>query len=285
MNLNKTRERQLFFMFLPSLIGILLFFVVPFLISFYFALIDNTANKNFVGLQNFIMIFKNGAFQMAAKNTITFMILAIGINMALSLLFASIIAKNDLLKAILFIVFLLPLVLPSGSVIFFWKSIFDYNGLINKMFFADKPIDLLNSEFAMVAVIIIYTWKTLGYNIVLYVSGILFIPKEYYEIAELEGAKRYQIFTRVTLIYLSNTHFVILIMSIMNSFKVFKEIYLLSGNYPAKSIYMLQHFLYNQFSKADYQSLASSSYVFFISFVVINLLIYSIQRKQYQNLY
>ena len=271
----RIKEELVFLMLaLPSLLGVLIFYLIPFAVSIYLATVDNSVLWNFVGLKNFKDVIANQAFQLGIQNTCVFLAWCVPLNMIFPLSIALLLKNNKNLKNICGIIFLLPLVIPSGSIAFFWQSIFGINGLINGLYFSDSPENWLSSDYAMSIILLIFLWKNIGYNMILFLTALNFIPKEYYECARVEGAGRIRSFFSITLIYLIPTSFLVLIMSLMNSFKSFKEIYLLAGNYPHPSIYMLQHYMNNQFAAANYQRLASASYILSaaIAFVVAFLL-------------
>ena len=266
---------------LPSLIGLSMFYIVPFGISVYFASIDNAVSRQFVGLANLIDTWNNQAFAIAVRNTVTFMVVSIPLIMAFALILAlSLKPIKAGLRRFLLVFFLLPLVIPSGSMIFVWQRLIAVNGMINRVFFPTNPTDWLNSEFAMIFVIAIFIWKNVGFNMILFQAGLDFIPKDYYESAEIEGATKFQRFRIVTLTYLGPTFLLVFILSVVNSFKVFREIYLLTGTHPNLSIYMLQHFLNNQFEALNYQRMASASFFVFGFMFVLVLLLYKIQQRQ-----
>lgn len=277
----KITEQIIFIMLiLPSLLGLFIFYIIPFIISLYYAVIDNSISMNFVGLKNIKNIMGNDAFKTAAKNTLIFLSICVPLNMLIPLFLALLINKISSSKRRVFLLaFVIPLVIPSGSIVFFWSKLFSYNGLINGTFFSDSPIDWINTDYSMLLVVIMFLWKNVGYNLILILAGLSFIPGEYYEYASVEGANVIQKFFYITLFNLIPTGIMVFIMSIINSFKVFKEIYLLTGAYPDKSVYMLQHYLNNQFTAANYQKLASSSFiVFIIIFLIVNVLFY-IQKR------
>jgi len=127
------------------------------------------------------------------------------------------------------IALLLPLVVPSGTIVYFWKMLFDSNGLVQKLLiemrFRHETVS--QNQWIMGILVVVFLWKNVSYNIVLFWSGLNWIPKSYYEQMELEGAGSWKQFTSITWVYLSPTTFVVLLMSIVNSFKVFKEVYML----------------------------------------------------------
>jgi len=282
--LNLKDEGILLLLALPGLAGLLIFYVLPFIISFYYTLIDNNVTKNFVGLNNFIELFTSGAFTLGLKNTGIFMAICVPLNMIFPLAMALLLHKTGKLKSLFGLIFLLPLVIPSGSVAHFWKSIFGVNGLINGAFFPAAPVNWLDTSLSRTLITGVFIWKNAGYNMILFLAGLKSIPKEYYECAAVEGAGALSQFFRITLVYISPTAFLVFIMSIINSFKSFKEIYLICGAYPHQSIYMLQHYMNNQFAAVNYQKLSSAAYVLSIIIIVLLVLIYHLHNKNVNSL-
>lgn len=271
-NRRNRKGKQISILFLlPSVIGVLLFFVLPFLIVIYYSLVDNPINHQFVFLDNFIMVFKNAAFTQAAKNTFTFSIVAVPLAVVLSLLLAMMLESKIPFKSQFRTFFLSPMMVPIASVVLIWQVLFHYNGMMNEIiggFGADK-IDWLNSKYAQVVIVILFLWKNLGYNMILFMSALSSIPKDILEVAVLESASSVQIFWHIKLRYLSSTILFVTIMSLINSFKVFREIYLLKGEYPYDTMYMLQHFMNNTFGKLDYQKMSAAAIMMAIVMVII----------------
>ena len=277
-------EAVLLFLVLPGLIGLMVFYVVPFVISFYYALLDNSVSRNFVGLRNFTELLSNGAFLLALRNTAIFMAICVPLNIVFPLAMALLLNRTRRLKNIFCLLILLPLVIPTGSTVHFWRSVFGLNGVINGMFFPDAPVNLLDTDMARTLISFIFIWKSAGYNMVLFLAGLQFIPREYYEYASVEGAGAARKFFGITLVYLTPTLFLVFIMSIINSFKSFKEIYLISGAYPHQSIYMLQHYMNNQFSSLNYQRLTSAAYVLSAFIIALVFAMYYLQNKRAKDL-
>ena len=122
-------------------------------------------------------------------------------------------------------------------------------------------IDWLKSNYGPVVIILLFLWKNLGYNMILFMSGLSSVPKDQIEVARLESATESQIFWMIKLRYLSSTIMFVIIMSLINSFKVFREVYLLAGNYPFDSLYTMQHYMNNTFQSLDYQKLSSAAII------------------------
>ena len=273
----KTKDflRSLCFLF-PSLLGVGLFFILPFGVVVYYSLIDGVGSRNFVGLSNFIKLFHNSAFIMAAKNTLKFSFTAVPLAVALAMALALMLECRIPLKSQFRTFFLSPMMVPVASVVLIWQVLFNYNGTINEfllLFGADK-IDWLQSEYCQLVVLVLFLWKNLGYNMILFMSGLANIPKELLEVADVEGASgAYKLFA-IKLRYLSPTILFVAILSLINSFKVFREVYLLTGDYPYEKLYMLQHFMNNTFRSLDYQKLSAAAVVMAIAMVVIIALLF-----------
>ena len=273
----KTKDflRSLCFLF-PSLLGVGLFFILPFGVVVYYSLIDGVGSRNFVGLSNFIKLFHNSAFIMAAKNTLKFSFTAVPLAVALAMALALMLECRIPLKSQFRTFFLSPMMVPVASVVLIWQVLFNYNGTINEfllLFGADK-IDWLQSEYCQLVVLVLFLWKNLGYNMILFMSGLANIPKELLEVADVEGASGAYKFFAIKLRYLSPTILFVAILSLINSFKVFREVYLLTGDYPYEKLYMLQHFMNNTFRSLDYQKLSAAAVVMAIAMVVIIALLF-----------
>lgn len=255
----------------PSLAGVLLFFVLPFLVVIYYSLVDNPINREFVFLDNFVRVATNKAFQQAAFNTLKFSVVAVPLAVILSLLLAMMLDYKIPFRSQFRTAFLSPMMVPVASIILIWQVLFHYNGIVNDfigLFGADK-IDWLKSSHAQVVIVILFLWKNLGYNMILFMAALGSIPKDILEVAILESATPFQIFWHIKIRYLSSTILFVTIMSLINSFKVFREIYLLTGNYPYDTIYMMQHFMNNAFAQLDYQKLSAAAIMMSIVMVII----------------
>ena len=256
---------------LPSLGGVLLFFVLPFLIVIYSSMVDNPINHQFVFLDNFIMVFKNAAFLQAARNTLIFSATAVPLAVVLSLFLAMMLESKIPCRSQFRTFFLSPMMVPVASVVLIWQVLFHYNGTMNEVlavFHLDK-IDWLNSAYAQVVLVVLFLWKNLGYNMILFMAALSSMPKDILEVAVLESASPFQIFWHIKLRYMSSTILFVTIMSLINSFKVFREIYLLKGDYPYDTMYMLQHFMNNTFGRLDYQKMSAAAIMMAVVMVII----------------
>lgn len=253
----------------PSIIGVFLFFVLPFFVVIFYSFIDNPINAEFVGIDNYVRVFKNDAFRTAGKNTLMFSMIAMPLSVVLSLLLAVMLDRDIPLRSQFRTAFLTPMMVPIASIVLIVQVMFHYNGSVNTILgrFDISKIDWLKSEYGQLVIVLLFLWKNLGYNMILFLSAIEAIPKDIIEVATLESASEWKIFWKIKIRYLSPTILFVTILSLINSFKVFREIYLLTGDYPYDSLYMLQTFMNNTFRSLDYQKLSTAAII--MSFVMI----------------
>ncbi len=281
-NIRKKKNRIKSIAFLaPSGLGVLTFFVVPFMVIIYYSLLDNPIKKNFVGIDNFVSLITNSAFQSAAFNTLIFSLIAVPSAVILSLLLAMLLDCKLPFRSQLRTVFLSPLMVPVASVILVWQVMFDMNGALNQVtsMFGATPIDWLDSDYNQLIVLTLFLWKNLGYNMILFMAGLGNIPSDLIEVARIEGAGSWKIFWKIKFRYLSPTLFFVAILSLINSFKIFREVYLLTGGYPYGNIYYMQHFMNNQFEKLDYQKLSTAAVIMSIVMVIIIGILFLVENK------
>ena len=260
----------------PSLLGVFVFFILPFGVVVYYSLIDGVGSRNFVFLENFTKLFHNAAFLLAAKNTLLFSALAVPLAVALAMLLALMLEARIPLKSQFRTFFLSPMMVPVASVVLIWQVLFNYNGTVNEfllLFGADR-IDWLQSDYCRVVVLLLFLWKNLGYNMILFMAGLSNIPRELLEVADVEGASEWYKFFAIKLRYLSPTVLFVTILSLINSFKVFREVYLLTGSYPYEKLYLLQHFMNNTFRSLDYQKLSAAAVLMAAVMVVLIALLF-----------
>lgn len=255
----------------PSFLGVLAFFILPFLVVIYYSLVDNPISGNFVFLDNFKSIVGNTSFRTAVRNTFTFAAVAVPLAVVLSLLLAIVLEAKLPFRSQFRTFFLSPMMVPVASIVLIWQVLFHYNGAINEVLVAlggDK-IDWFKSDWALIVVVVLFLWKNLGYNMILFMAALASIPKDILEVAQLESATPLQTFFYIKIRYLSSSLLFVTIMSLISSFKVFREVYLLTGDYPVDSIYTLQHFMNNKFRSLDYQTLSAAAILMSLVMIVI----------------
>jgi multiple sugar transport system permease protein len=262
----------------PSLLGVLFFFVLPYFVVIWYSVIDNPINKEFVFLDNFREVLENDAFRTASKNTLLFSVAAVPLAVVISLMLAIILESKIHFRSQLKASFLCPLMVPTASVVLVWQVLFHKQGTVNQIMemFGGDPTDWLKTPKGMIVVVIMFLWKNIGYNMILFLAGLAGIPGDIMEVAVLEGAGPVYRFFHLKLRYLSPTILFVTILSLINSFKIFREVYLLTGDYP-DSLYMLQHFMNNTFSLLEYQKLSSSAIIMSLVMAVVIALLFVVE--------
>ncbi len=254
-----------------GLLGVCLFHIYPLLLSVGEAFTEGVTQKTFVGLDNFRALLANQAFRLAAGNTLRFFAVSLPLVILLPLLLALSVSKMKRGAAFFSRSLILPIAIPTVSLGVLCDILFAFDGVANGVLgvFGIDPVDFLGSEAAFGYLVGLYVFRYAGYNFLLFLAGLSGIRREYYESARVDGAGAVTLFRKITVPLLAPTTVLVLIMSLINSFKVFREAYLIGGNYPHSSIYLLQHFMNNQFAKLDYHTLSCVSV---IAFSVVSVL-------------
>lgn len=277
-----TRKRKnyviAYLFILPSLLGIAVFYVVPYLICIVKSLF---IGNSFVGITNYIELFKNNTFLLALKNTGIFTAVAIPLLMVISFLLALFLNSFKKISSFFKSSLLIPVVVPVASLICVWQVIFDDYGAVNAFlnYLGIDTVRFFNSEFSMVMIILIYVWKYCGFCVILFTAGLANVPTSLYESARLDGANAFQIVRKITIPMITPTTFFVFLMEIIYSFKIFREVFALFGNYPDENVYFLQNFINNNYYNLNYSRLSSASVILSL-FIIAMLLIFFIFEKK-----
>jgi len=220
--------------------------------------------QEWTGLRNYQIVFANQAFRLAVKNTVRFTFvclpLLIGIGLFLSVQLSRL-KEMQLIKSM----FLFPLAMPAATVVLIWKMLFSRQGFLNgillKTGFVEDGLlpDYMGTGAAFWVLVFSYIWKNLGYTIVLWLAGIFSVSADLTEAAKVDGATERQCFWRVIFPNLKGSLYTITVLSFLNSFKVFREAYLVAGSYPHESMYLLQHLFNNWFVNLELDKMAAAA--------------------------
>lgn len=263
---------------LPSFAGVAVFYIVPYIICFIRSLYTG---GSFTGLANYKELFTNEAFLLALKNTGIFTLVAVPLLMLLSFMIALFLNSFEKLHVFFRSSLLIPVAVPVASLISVWQVLFEDFGAVN--YLLDKlglsPVSFFGSGFSMVMIILIYVWKYTGFCVVLFTAGLASVPHSLYESARLDGASRYQLVTRITVPMIIPTAFFVFLMEIIYSFKIFREVFALFGDYPHESVYFLQNFINNNYYNMNYSRLSAASVVLSVIILMFLLVFYIFERK------
>ncbi|MDE6749756.1 MAG: sugar ABC transporter permease [Lachnospiraceae bacterium] len=276
------RNRVFFIFMAPSFIGVVIFVLVPFL-DVLKRSFTTAVTGQYIGMQNYRTIFANQAFRLAVKNTFRFTAVCIPLLVVIGLIIALPLSKlksAGVIKSL----YLFPLAMPTATIVLVWKMFFYRQGFLNLFLtrlgewsglWGEIHTDYLGSSAALWVLVFSYVWKNTGYTVVLWLAGILGIPNELIEAARVDGASGIQCFFKIMLPNLLGSLYTIVILSFLNSFKIYREAYLVAGSYPQQDIYLLQHLFNNWFVGLDFDKMAAAAVcVGGFLFVVIMLLQY-----------
>lgn len=251
-----------FLFIFPSFFGVCIFWLIPYLDVIRRSFFSAVSNQ-FTGWENYWTIFHNQAFLLAAGNTLRFFAICIPLLVALSLLIAVCLTRQKKRMQLLKSMFLLPMAIPVASVALLWKLLFNSQGLLNHLLslFSIESIDWMHTGASFFVLVISYLWRNLGYDIVLWVAGLSAIPTALYEAARVDGAGEWKCFIKITMPNLLPSLFTIVVLSLLNGFKVFREAYLVAGDYPQDQMYLLQHLFNNWYRDLSLDKMAAAAVV------------------------
>lgn len=269
---------------LPMLVITLLFNIYPIIKSFMMSFYTKYDYfKDIVyqyGWANYKFIFSDPDFHTAVRNTLVFVIGVVPLTVIISLVIALLLNQIKFLSGLFRTVYFLPFVTSTVAISQVWRWIYnDDYGLLNYFlsWFGVKSIDWLNDpHYAMAALVILAIWKGLGFNIVLFLVGLNNINERYYQAAKIDGANAWHRFLNVTVPLLSPITFLVSINGVINSFKVFDEIYALFNGTtagPGKSALTIVFYLYQKsFTEWNYGVAAASGVILFLMILVVTLI-------------
>lgn len=275
----KERRAFLFFLF-PSFLGVAVFMLLPFL-DVIRRSFTTAVTGQFNGMKNYLSIFENQAFLLAVKNTLRFTVTAIPLLLVIGFLIALPLSR---MKSVRWMkaVYLFPLAMPTATLVQVWKMVFYKEGFLNLLLtrlgewtglWGAVSTDYLGTEAAFWVLTGSYIWKNTGYTVVLWLAGIFAIPEELLEAAKADGAGALQRIWYIVLPNLKGSLYTIVVLSFLNSFKIYREAYLTAGAYPHKSMYLLQHLFNNWFVNLELDKMASAAVCTggFLLFVILVL--------------
>ena len=255
----KTAWKEVVCFLFPGFLGVALFVFLPFA-DVVRRSFSTAVTGEWAGLQNYKQVFNNQAFLLAAKNTLRFVGVCLPLLITISLLLAYGLSKSkyrNFLKS----AYLLPMAIPAAAVVLIWKLLFDRQGLLNGIAegLGGSGVDFMGTGAAFWVLVVSYLWKNLGYTVVLWLAGIMGIPEGILEAARVDGAGEWTCFFKIILPNLKPTLYTITVLSFLNSFKVFREAYLVAGSYPQESMYLLQHLFNNWFLNLEMDKMAAAA--------------------------
>ena len=279
-----------FLFILPSFLGFTVFFLYPVIFSLILSfckwnLSPGFGKITFVGLQNFKTILADRWFTDSMKNSLIFTVSTVVVGVALSLLIATILSRMVFFKNAIKVMFFVPYISSAVALAIVWMIILQptygpVNQLLRSIGIENPPNWLADVHWALPALIAMYIWQNIGYNIVVYMAGLASIPPDLYEAAEIDGANALQKFTHITVPMVSPTTFFLTIMGIINSFKVFDQVMVLTQGGPGTSTTTMALYIYRSAFRFYKMGPASAAaWVMFIIIFIVTLIQFRGQKK------
>ncbi len=272
----------------PDLVFVAAFVLWPMLRVFHLSLTNFSLTKgtrDFVGLQNYAYLLGEDRFRRSVGTTFLFSFVKLPLDMVFALGCALLLNRKVAFRRFFRSAYFAPVVVPIVASALIWVWFYDPGiGPFNQIlaFLGLPPLQWLNDErTALLSIILFSTWKGLGYDIVIFLAGLQSIPDVYIEAAKIDGANPRQIFRRITMPLLSPVVYFIVLMGIINSFKVFTEISVMTPNGgPMYSTAVLVHYIYETaFTRSRFGRAAAASVILFALVLLLTRIQKGIGRK------
>lgn len=269
----------------PAIITIAIFSIYPIASGLWTSFFewDGVRDKTFIGLDNFMRVIEDRTFHTSFVNTIYFTLGSVPPMIFLSLVFAVLLNVKVRGTALFRGIYFLPTITSMVAVAMIWKWIYNANaGIINMILHQlgmPTPDWLNSSKFALLSIIIMSIWKSMGTNIVILLAGLQSIPSSIYEAAEIDGANKLTKFWRITIPLLSPTTFFVTVVSIIGSFQVFEQVMVMTNGGPGNASLVMVFYIYRQaFENFNLGYASALAFVLFIAILIVTLLQWVTQK-------
>ncbi|ENH96421.1 binding-protein-dependent transport system inner membrane protein [Gracilibacillus halophilus YIM-C55.5] len=283
-------ENFIGFLFIsPMLLGVSVIVLFPIVATFILSFADwkfvtGIEQLKWIGFDNFIALSSDITFIKSIINNAIF-ILTVPMTMMIALFLAIIIDRNVYLKSYFKVAFFMPYISSVVAIAVVWQVLFHPSqGPINQVLMTigieSPPTWISDPSFALISLMIIHTWISIGFSLIVYIAGLQSIPKELYEAADIDGANSWYKFRNITFPLVSPTSFFLLITGIIASFKVFDLIAVLTEGGPLNSTTMLVWHLYERaFINLDIGYASAIAVVLFLFVFTITIVQWIGQKK------
>ena len=256
----------------PAVLGFLIFYVLPMGVTLWQSV---SYGGIFVGLENYRITFENHMFWLAVGNTLRFLGVALPLILVIALGLALLLAEKFPGNRFFRLILLYPMLVPVAATVMVVQIFLGTRGVLNTFLiqWGFSRQDWIYSSWAFLILVLLYLWKNTGYAVILLLAGLAMIPREYMEMARMDGAGRWKCLFYVRLPLLGPMILFTALISLLNAFRCFREAILIGGNYPHESIYMLQHYMTNNFNNMNYMEISvTSTFIFLVIFIAACIL-------------
>jgi len=274
----------------PSLFGFMVFILAPTIFSLYLSFTDwdlfsGLSGIEFIGLGNYIELFQSEIVLKSLFNNIIFAIINVIVIMVISLLLALLLNKNLYGKSFIRGLFFFPYISNMVAICIVWMALFNRDSGPINMFLRTIGINnppgwLTSTSTALPSIMIVSIWINIGYTMVVYLAGLQNVPKELYESAQIDGANTLQKFRYITIPLLANTTFFVFIITLINSFKVFAPVNIMTQGGPGDATYVLVYYIFiSAFRHYRFGYAAAMAWILFIIVFIITIIQWRGQKK------
>lgn len=272
---------------LPNFIGFFIFIFIPVMFSLVlsFSHWDGFTEMEFAGLENFTDIFKDRVFVESIGLTAYFSVFTVLFSMLASLGLALLLNQKIKARGFFRCALFFPYVASVVAISVVWNAMLqpDYGPLNEFLKFigiANPPGWLASTNWVIPGLIIVNVWRNMGYFMIIYLAGLQNIDQSLYEAAEIDGAKGWARFRKITWPLLSPSTFFVVMMLVINSFKVFDLVYLMTNGGPGTSSTMISQYIYNQaFISWDYGKSSAAAMILFVIVALLTIFQFKAEKK------
>lgn len=267
---------------MPSLIGLIVFILIPmissFLLSFTeWSVIKGLSGVKFVGLENFLNLFEDVKFKIAMSNTLKYSLMTVPTSLVIGFIIAVLIHDYCFAKNAMKVAIFMPYISSLVAITVVWQVLLNptrgpVNMLLRSIGVSNPPGWFASTQWAIVGVALETIWLTIGYNMVIYSAGFTAINTDLYDAASIDGCGGFRRTIYVTIPGVSSTTFFLVIMAIINSFKVFDQISVIQSGTPSDATLVIAYNIYLQafsYYKMGYAS--AMSWIMFLILMVITV--------------
>ncbi len=276
------RRNILWFLFLvPSLAGLILFYLKPFGTVVQFSFVDNAYTKNFAGFTNFADLFQNKSFLRALGNSGFLAGLGTLLLIALSLLIAELMVRAQWFSSVLKTILLVPFVMPAACVALVFLLLVDHSEIMLKLFTAlgIGSSSGLSNDYALYFVLFLFLWKHTGYFVLLFSGSLINVDQSVVDAARMDGAGNARIFFTIKLRAISPSVLFAVLLSVMSSFGMYREVYLMYGEHPPKTVYLISHFLHNTMLNTNYSKMSAAALIVMLLVILLSVVLIFVERR------
>lgn len=271
---------------LPTMIGLIVLNIYPIFKTIYesfFRTGDFGRGNIFIGAENYVKLFGDSEVWQSLVNTFKYAIVEVPFSIVISLILAVLLNRKMHGRAVYRTIFFLPMVAAPAAIAMVWRWLFNSEfGLLNHIF-GTKINWVSNPKIAIYSIAVIGVWSIIGYNMVLFISGLQEIPSDYYEAAQLDGATGIKQFWHITCPLLSPTIFFVMITRVIGGLQVFDLIYMvIDRNNPAlKKTQSLVYLFYQNSFVENNKGYGSTIVVFLLAIIMVITVIQMYGQKKW----